>query len=485
MAQAKAWTKKKRARAARKGAATRRTRAQIIELAQQSHETSYALLIPFGAWIKDSIKLKERIETTVSLKKGPKSQFSVPDVITGLVVAAQAGVVHGSHLDKLVPEVKLAESIGLPHFFGATTASDLLKQAQPRHVKETQRVVRAIGWPSLADEDDQPIEVAVDTTGHPSDARQREGVKVGYCNGKREPCLKSGRVVVNGLPVFVDAYPGNENPHQPFEVGLAVARLLCRRYPRRPVHLSADSASASESHLNQLHRLAKRSPNFRYSLCISLLDPHQRPTETVQLARTKPKKQWKRINATTSVLDVGWRKVYWCSQQRTRQIVVRRLEEKTRRGRRGRVKIETVPRFYLIATNYSRGERKARQVFRGYHRRTMVESSIKDGKQSFDQVPLPHQKFQANRLSLLVLTLAQLLGRLYQRRLLPAADPAATGPLIATLRSDLWSVPGRFTDPTHIILAPVYRRCRWIKKVCRAVQRHFGFSIIMAGFDSS
>jgi hypothetical protein len=45
MARPKAWTEKKRERAARKGVVTRRRRQQIIEQAGQSQQTGYALLI--------------------------------------------------------------------------------------------------------------------------------------------------------------------------------------------------------------------------------------------------------------------------------------------------------------------------------------------------------------------------------------------------------------------------------------------------------
>jgi hypothetical protein len=144
------------------------------------------------------MELKQRIEQTVSLDKGDQSQFSVPDIVAGLVVASQTGVVRSKQLSRLVPEVKLAESIGRPHFFGATTASDLMKQAQPRHIKEMNRLLRGICLEAVLADAGPEIDIVVDTTGHPSDSRHREGVAVGYCNGRKEPGLKSGRVVING-----------------------------------------------------------------------------------------------------------------------------------------------------------------------------------------------------------------------------------------------------------------------------------------------
>lgn len=216
MPEKKAWTKEKRRAAARKGVRTRQRRRQVIEPCQKETSTPYALLFPFATWLEHTIKLEQRVVETVSLTKGVNSVFTVAKVITGLVMAFQAGVRHYLHVNKLVGEVQLAQAIGLPHFFGPTTATDLIKRAQRRHVLEMGRLLRAIGLAPLAQETERDIDIVVDTTGHPSDSRRREQVAVGYCNGKKEPCLKSGRVVVNGRPVFAQVYPGLARRHKFF-----------------------------------------------------------------------------------------------------------------------------------------------------------------------------------------------------------------------------------------------------------------------------
>ena len=490
MARPKAWTLKKRQRAARRGAVTRRKRQQIIEQARQKNETGSALLIPFGAWIEKTIKLKERVETTVSLKKGEQSQFSVPDIVAGLVMAFQTGVVHLKHLSRLVPEVKLAESIGLPYFFGATTASERMKQAAPPTIQQMNRLARGLCVEAVAEDPGPEIDIVVDTTGHPSDSRYREGVAVGYCNGRKEPCLKSGRVVINGRPAFVNLYPGNENPQEPYEKGIAFARLLCRRYPERRVHLGLDTAFVSERHLRQLHGLATRYENFRFTLSLPVPDPQSQPARTVQLANAKPQKRWKRANHRSRVVEMGWRKVYRNSQQRSRVVVVETKNDsptpppstqpKKKRPKRRRQRPEQ--RYYLIATNYSQSELKAKAVFRRHHRRPVVEFSFNDAKQSYRIQRLPHQKFLANQMYLLGITLAQLLGILYNQRLLPQKT---AGSLLATVRVDLWSLPGRLVTATQIVLDLVYHRYRWVRKVCVSVKIHLGLSIDFAHFDSS
>jgi len=488
MTRPKAWTMKKRQRAARKGAVTRKKRQRIIEQARQSNETGYALLIPFGTWIEASIKLKARVQQRVRLKKGDKSTFSVPDVVAGLVLAFEAGVVRFKHLSRLVPEVALAERIGLPHFFGATTASDVMKQATRQTILQMQRVVRGICLEAVQHDPGLEIDIVADTTGHPSDSRKREGVAVGYCNGRKEPCLKSGRIVINGRPAFVAVSPGNENPEEPYDHGVALARLLCRAYPQRRVHLGLDSAFVSERHLRQLHGLAHRYRNFRFTISLPVPGPRSQPARTVQLAKAKPKKRWKLINHRSRVVEMNWRKVYSKSVHRTRVVVVETNQDpssrpppavpKKKKRRRRRV----LSRSYLIATNYSKSELKTKAVFRRHHRRPVVEFSFKDAKQSYRLAHLPHQKFLANSFYLLVVTLAQLLGILYNQLLL---TKKTAGSLVVTVRADLWALPGRLINATQIVLNLVYHRYRWVRRACLSVKFHFGFVVVFTPLDSS
>lgn len=491
MAQRKAWTKKKRQQAARKGIVTRRKRNQVIEEAKQSPRTGYALLLPFGAWLKDSIKLPERIARGVSMAKGKNSSFPVPQVMTGLVLAFEAGITHTSHLGRLVPEVKLAQSIGMDHFFGATTATNLLKASERRHLLEVRRLFWQIVDEHLQTVDPLEIDVVGDTTGHPSDSRHREAVAVGYCNGRKCPCLKQGRVVINGLPVYVQAFPGNGNPKTPLTKALALARLMCRRFPDRRVHVGLDSGFAGAAAERQLYRLGQRYGNLRYTLSVAVA-PNQRPAQTVALAKSQPKKQWKRVNQRSQVLDIGWRKLYQASDHRVRQIVVHSKEEKPaappaaaraqKKKKKKKAKKGRADRYYVIATNYSQSERKARAVFGRHHQRPVVELSIKDSKQSYDLNHLPHRKFAANQMFLLLASLAQLLGMLFNRRVLPSRR---AGSLIATVRADLWALSGPVITASYILLDLVYHRLRLIRQVCRALRRQFGITIVIAGLDSS
>jgi len=491
MAQRKAWTKQTRRAAAQKGVQTRRRRAAIVEQARTDPNTQWALLFPFAAWLEDSIKLKERIARTLSLSKGANSTFRAPDVVAGLVLALEAGVVHYHHLNKLVPEVALAQAIGLPHFFGPTTATDLVKAAQPRHLQQMGRLLRAIGLAALADDPDERIDIWVDTTGHPSDSRQGEQVAVGYCNGRREPCLKSGRVVVNGRPVCAPVYPGNINPDEPFRKGLALARQLCRRYPERIIHLGADTGFASEAHMRYLHRWGRLYDNFRFTLTVHVSHPNSFPFQTVQWAKRQDPRRWKLVNTHSRVLEAGRRPLYSTSRERTRILVVESKNPappppapppRKRRRKKKLKKPRPAERYYLIATNYTQRQHKGKALFRRHHQRPVVEFSIKDGKQSYHIQHLPHRKFLANAMFLLIVTLAQLLGILYNQRVLP---PAAAGSLVATVRADVWHLPGRRIGPRHIVLNWVYYRLDLIRAVCVAIERHLGFSIVMAEVDSS
>lgn len=495
MPKKKAWTKQKRSAAARKGVLTRQRRAEIIRQCRDECATQLTLLFPFATWLQHTIKLEQRVAKTVSLSKGAKSLFSVPKIVTGLMVAFQAGIRHYLHLNKLVSEVKLAEALGLPYFFGPTTASDLVKQAERRPVLEMGRLLRAIGLEPLADETDRDIDIVVDTTGHPSDSRKREQVAVGYCNGKKEPCLKSGRVVVNGRPVFVQVYPGNENPDEPFDKGLALARLLCRRFPERIVHLGMDTGFASQAHEQDLQQLARAYANFRYSMTVHVSHPKSNPYQTVAQAKAKAARRWKRINSRSRVVEMGRRWLYSDSAQPTRVVVVesknptpppsapKKAAQKRRRTKKRKNKKGRRPeRYYLIATNYRQHELKAKALFKRHHQRPVVEFSIKDGKQSYRIQHLPHEKYWANCMFLNLVTLAQLLGILYNQLVLP---DAVAGSLVATIREDVWRLPGQVIDARHLVLRGVYYRLKIIEHVCKAIKRHLGISVGFAQLNSS
>jgi hypothetical protein len=495
MPEKKAWTKEKRRAAARKGVLTRQRRQQVIQQCQNEMSTQYALLFPFATWLQHTIKLEPRVAARVSLSKGTKSVFSVAKVVTGLVVAFQAGIRHYLHLNKLVGEVKLAQALGLPYFFGPTTASDLVKQAQRRHVLEMGRLLRAIGLAALAQETDRDIDIVVDTTGHPSDSRKREQVAVGYCNGKKEPCLKSGRVVVNGRPVFVQVYPGNENPDEPFDKGLALARRLCRRFPDRIVHLGMDTGFASQAHEQDLQQLASAYANFRYSMTVHVSHPNSNPYKTVAEAKAKAAHRWKRVNTRSRVVEMGRQWLYSDSTERTRVVVVEsknptspppapKKAAKTRRRQKKRKnkKVRPPERHYLIATNYRQHELKAKALFTRHHQRPVVEFSIKDGKQSYRIQHLPHEKYWANCMFLNLVTLAQLSGILYNQLVLP---DAVAGSLVATIREDVWRLPGQVIDARHIVLRRVYYRLKIIEHVCQAIKRHLGISVGFAQLNSS
>jgi len=221
------------------------------------------------------------------------------------------------------------------------------------------------------------------------------------------------------------------------------------------------------------------------------ISPSQRPARTVALAKTKAKKQWKRVNARSQVIEMGWRKLYDQSDHRSRLIVVHSKEDKPRlatgktqgkKKKKKSAKPRRTERYYGLVTNYSRSERKARAVFQRHHQRTVVESSIKDGKQSYELDHLPHEKFLANQMFLLLVSLAQLLGLLFNRRVLPRAH---AGRLMATVRADLWRLPGQVIAATHIVLDPVYRRLRLIRRVALVLRRQFGITIVIAGLDTS
>ena len=491
MAERKAWTKPTRRAAAQKGVRTRQARAAIIEQARTDRNTQWALLFPFAAWLEDSIKLKERVAQTLRLSQGANRTFRVPEGVAGLVLAWEAGIVHYHHLNQLVPEVARAQAIGLPHFFGPTPATDRVKSAQPRHLKQMGRRLRAIGLAPLATDADDRIDIWVDTTGHPSDSRQGEPVAVGYGNGRREPGLKSGRVGVNGRPVFAPVYPGNINPDEPFRQGLARARRLCPRYPERIIHLGADTGFASEAHMRDLHRWAHHYGHFRFTLTVQVSHPNRFPFQTVQWAKRQDPRRWKPVNTPSRVLEAGRRPRYSTRRTRTRILVVESKNPappaaapppRKRRRKKNPQKPRAAERYYLIATHYTQRQHKGQALFHRHHQRPVVEFSIKDAKPSYRIQHLPHRKFLANALFLLLVTLAQLLGILYNQKGMPAA---AAGRLVATLRADLWRLPGRRIGPRQIVLHWVYYRLEWIRAVCVAIQRHLGFSIVMAEVDSS
>ena len=361
----------------------------------------------------------------------------------------------------------------------------MLRRAERVPVLQLRRLLWRLVCEWVAAADTIEIEIVGDVTSHPSDSYQREQVAYGYCNGPRKPCLKQGRVVVNGLPIYVAVFPGHINPQTPFDQALALARLFCRDYRSRIIHVSFDSGFASEAHRRRLIALARRYRNFRFTFSVAIPNPHSVAAAVVAQAKAKPRKTWRRANARTRVVEMNWRHLYEDSDSKTRVIVVESTEKSRPQPppKRKRQKPSRAPiRYYLIATNHSQSERKAKHVFKRHHRRAGVEFSIKDSKQSYDLDHLPHERFEANQMFLLIATLAQVLGVLYNQQVLPK-KPA--GSLIVPVRTDLWCRPGQVINATHIVIAPVYRRLTLVRRMCRAIGLHFGISIVMMGFDSS
>ncbi len=466
------WTESKKERARTRRKRTLEVRRKTIARARESQTSLLGFLLAIGDYLDRGIHLAERVRQLIPFRKGPRAQFQVEHVVAGLVAAFLAGVRRIESINVMVREVALAERLGMSAFFGESTARDMLWRASRNSgaAEATQALLCAIGWENVRPDERGVITVGADWTSHRSQALQRPGVVPGHCGGKRtELCLQSSRITVQGLPLDFELHSGNVHPTFRLEKAHEVALEASRRFPSAFVVEACDSAYASAARLDEQIELARAHGRLHFvqAVPVETGGPTRRLKEHA-VAEGK----WHTVSSFTWVQDLGNGKVFRDSRQMCRVVAVKRRMRKyvRRKGKRRTIRVD---RFYLLATDLSMEELSDRRIFRAYHQRQQIEASFCDAKQSLPYVALTCRDFQMNRLLLGIVTLAQLVGTLFQRTLVPTART-----LIRTAREVLYRLPARVLSATKLAIEPAYRHWRSFRRAVRETEAKLGITVV-------
>lgn len=422
-------------------------RWKFVEEARDHNQSQYIGVVPLVDFMKSKLGLEERFRKRITMKKGRNSVYPVPEMLLGMVTLYLTDKNRMSQFDELLGEVKLAETVDLAQFFSEDTAHRLIHQAKPRHVRQLKGILEELvleNLPLLV-EPSEDLAVDEDVTGLPSRARTREGVRRGYCNGRRRRCQKLATASVAGMPTRYDLLPGNSVGAEFHPTSLELAVDLCKRHPRGLVVYRHDAGEEGEERLRDLEEIARKHRNFRYIVAVkgravgiqaALKDLRPRP------------EAWLQATPDTRIAEPEAMKLYKHSLRKRRVVVVARGEptfaereapaEERRRHPRRRVQ------YYGLVTNLRRHERARKKVFETYHQRqSQCEFAFKDTKQSGIVGKLPSKGRVGNAFVAGLQLLAYVITKLFERSMLPASKPL---PEVKTFRRRYVAVGGKNRD---------------------------------------
>ena len=118
------WTKRKRELARKKARVTLKKRRQFIYQAKQKAETQFAGIFPLIEYQEKMLQLREKLSQQLQETKGRNAVFKTPDVAVGMVTLLQMGLQYLEHIPRFLEEVKVAECLGLHHFFSENVVRD-------------------------------------------------------------------------------------------------------------------------------------------------------------------------------------------------------------------------------------------------------------------------------------------------------------------------------------------------------------------------
>jgi len=436
MSRRRSWTPAKRKRARRKAEAALRERRRIIQASRERKETAYAGMVPMVEYARQELKLEDRLNRGLHMKKGPTAVYSPLNEAVAYLGCQIGGILRLNHIDRLLPEGGLADALGLPQWMSENTEQRFLKRA----TEETLSGIDGIAQRLIVDEELRwghpgPIEVDGDVTAVPQRGRKREGVESGYCGGRARPCYQQPRVTVQGLVWWTDLRAGNDACVDVPERTLETGSKLAREYPKREIFCRWDGQWASRGKLQEAQEAARKHPNLTYLVAIHATQMAEGRWEELVNPSSGP---WKRVNSTTEIRELGWVKP-WEDVKATRAVAVRR-EKRLPKGKKRKGDREWDLR-YLIATEVPRKRLGTRKVFDRYHQREREEFSFKDGKQSLSTAKMPTMKLMANRMHVKMVGLAQVMMQLFARKFVP--HPGPYGPMCKTIREKLVAVGGK------------------------------------------
>jgi hypothetical protein len=446
------WTKRKRESARKKAKVTLKKRRQFIYQAKQRAETQFAGIFPLIEYQEKMLQLRQKLNQHLQETKGKNATFKSPDVAVGMVTLLQMGLQYLEHIPRFLEEVKVAERLGLRHFFSENVVRDWIE----RKPEEQSQGLKALAQDYVLTEglsEGCDAYVDVDQTSIRSYAKKREGALPGYGSHGGGPCYQAPRVSVNGLNFDWALKPGPEHGGMYYDRALEMAETLLVQGKARQVILRSDSGFASAERLKKAQDLTERFPNFHFIMAASAGQNESALLHLIEEARRTPKKRWRKVSPTTSVLELSRRMVYRTEGMKARAVLVKQERMLTKRfgTRKGQTRIEKQDHFYFLLTDYRPSECHAQNLFRDYHGRQNEEQLFRDSKQARAFLHLPDQTLAANELYLSLVLLSQTLRRLYQKQVFPKKRHLTYAP---TLNDWFIEIGGKNQVPELDLLHP-------------------------------
>lgn len=416
----RSWTKCKRERAQKKARVTLKQRRRYIDTAKQKSETQFVGILPMIEYQEQMLQLREKMSQRLRETKGKNAIFKTPDVAIGMVTLLQMGLQYLEHIPLFLEEVKVAERLGLKHFFSENVVRDWIERKPQEQTQGLKQLAQDYVLTQGLNEGCAAY-VDVDLTSIRSYAQKREGAVAGYGSHGRGLCYQAPRVSVNGLNFDWALTPGNEYGGTYYNQALQTAETLLGQGLARNVILRSDSGFASAERLKKAQEWAHRFESFHFIMAASASPKASALLKLIEESQGLPQQRWRKVSQTTWVLEFSRRIVYKEEGLKARAVLVRQERLVTKRfGRKkGQTRKEKQNHFYFLLTDYRPSERNAQNLFREYHGRQNEELLFRDSKQDGAFLHLPDQTLAANELYLSLVLLSQTLRRLYQKRALP------------------------------------------------------------------
>lgn len=444
----RAWTPAKRQRARQKANVALRRRRELIERVRDRQDSAYAGFLPVAYFMTPSMGLPEKFQKRLGMHKGNNAQFQPQDEAMAVLGRLMLGIRRREHLDQLLPEQLLAKALGIRRWPSADTERRFYIRFTEEGLLGLDRILERQILPEAIAGTEGPLHVDIDVTGLPSQARRREGVRPGYMGGPIKPGYHNPRVSVQGVVIWTDLVPGDDNAGDVFDRGLSKVRLIRRILPEKPLYLTGDSQFGFRQNLEKVHERAQKDKHFGF-----FIGGSRQYSQREWWDRTvgRDRGTWKDVNKTTRIQDLGFQEPWGAEGPRLRVVRVEQEDWRgkahaRKTGRKARASAASPKkkvRHYVIYTGMAPDQMTDREVFRTYHQGQRREFDIKDGKQSYAIGNLPVRELRGNRAYTKMAGLAQAIVTLYQRKFLGAKPWGLLG---RTLRETTFKIGGKNPD---------------------------------------
>ena len=359
--------------------------------------TKYGLFALLVWFLIDILHLPKRLKLlTVKNKRNRErptkrrhKPFPAFKMCLALVVIILLGIKRFEKIKPLLStEEKLANLIGLPRFFGVTTARNFINEFSLWHLRQLDavntQILKEFGESSIQD---LPI-LDIDGTTHSVESQKREKAVIGYNKkNKGKPCYQWSVGFIREEAISQKLHPGNtktgafshfEETVSDTQKKLGIKNLIIR----------VDGLYCNSKMLNYCfsegHQFVTTA-NYNWV----------RAYKETKLEEAN----WRQYDEKTRLYDLGWGKTLNHCPNKLRIILVEKEQEKLKMKKRKKLL------HYAIITNISFLS-EPESIYEFHHQRQTIENFFKEAKNPFNAGKMPSQLFRGNEAYLHLVTIA-------------------------------------------------------------------------------